>query len=1097
MIKRTLHGTINLLGALGAGLTIAVVVLAWRLSAGPISLTFLTSHAENALNSFHPEIRFRLGDTILAWGGWDRTLDLRVQAVRVFEKSGGVIANIPEVSFSLSAQALLHGTLAPRSVELFGPRLFLARRGDGSVEVALGEVRGESQDFLQRLLGQLLAPPDTKSPMGYLARLNILGADLTLVDVDRQRTWSAPSADVRLRRDADGLRGEASFEIAADGRESRVLIRGIHHAVDGRTEATVSFGYARPAAFAEFVEAFAPFAALDLPLAGTASLTLNRDGGVQALGFDLTGGAGRLVLPEPASQTMALGGLALKGRYVGEADRLEVETFRLDLPPDGVFALPDGANGKTHPVPLRRIEGRGVYFPREARAEVTDMSLDLGGGRLLRLTAAAAAQGTDIAIRARGRLENIRIDDAAKYWPASWGRDARAWVVAHLSDGVLALARADLDGRLGADGKFVIAALKGDMDIRDATVDYLAPMPKARHVFARTTFDATRFDIAIEKGEAPGLAVTGGVIALTGLGQRDQYADIALAISGNFSDGLRLIESEPLRFASSLGIGPEGSAGKVATDLRLKFILEHTLTADQVDIKASARLEDIAIARVLLGQDLREGNLTLTLDRRGMDLKGAARVGAMAAQIDWRQNFEAKAPFRNRYRLTGRSGEMRALEDLGFDLGPMGQGHIRGTAGADLRVTEGRAGERTIEARADLKDLEVEIKQLGWSKARGVAGTAEAVVALKDTVVTAIPSFAVAAGDMTIKGRAVYAADGSGLDRIEVDRVKYGRTDTALAVKQRTDGGWNMDFKGTSFDFGPLWSQVLRGGASGAEQETAANLKLGVAFALDRVWMGEDRSFEGVEGAFRHDGKHWRTATARGRVGKADKPFAFDIKPAPGREAEERVLTLNAEDAGAMLQALDFYDNMIGGNLEIFGSYRDRDAGEPLVGRVVARDYRIVNAPLLARLLSVASLTGILDELQGQGLNFAALDLPFVQTEGLLEMREARAFGAALGFTAKGKIYTDADVMDVDGTIVPAYAINSLLGHVPVLGELFTGGEKGGGVFAASFHMTGPREDPNVTINPLATLAPGFLRNLFGIFGTAKRDTLPAAGESR
>jgi hypothetical protein len=251
---------------------------------------------------------------------------------------------------------------------------------------------------------------------------------------------------------------------------------------------------------------------------------------------------------------------------------------------------------------------------------------------------------------------------------------------------------------------------------------------------------------------------------------------------------------------------------------------------------------------------------------------------------------------------------------------------------------------------------------------------------------------------------------------------------------------------------------------------------------------------DGVKGAFRHDGVRWSSAEAEGRVGAKGAPFTLAVRAAD--DGGKRTLTLKAGDAGAMLRALDFYDNMVGGTLDIAGEYLDRDPGEPLVGRVVARDYRIVNAPLLARLLSVAALTGILDELRGEGLNFAALDLPFVQTEGMMELREARAFGASLGFTAAGKIYTDTDILDMNGTIVPAYAINSLLGNLPVVGTLFTGGEKGGGVFAATFRMTGPREEPNIAINPVATLAPGFLRNLFGIFGTAGRET-PAREQSR
>ncbi len=41
--------------------------------------------------------------------------------------------------------------------------------------------------------------------------------------------------------------------------------------------------------------------------------------------------------------------------------------------------------------------------------------------------------------------------------------------------------------------------------------------------------------------------------------------------------------------------------------------------------------------------------------------------------------------------------------------------------------------------------------------------------------------------------------------------------------------------------------------------------------------------------------------------------------------------------------------------------------------------------------------------------------------------------------------------------------------------------------------MSGPTDDPKVTINPLSALTPGIFRNVFDIFGAA-RDK-PALGE--
>jgi hypothetical protein len=37
-------------------------------------------------------------------------------------------------------------------------------------------------------------------------------------------------------------------------------------------------------------------------------------------------------------------------------------------------------------------------------------------------------------------------------------------------------------------------------------------------------------------------------------------------------------------------------------------------------------------------------------------------------------------------------------------------------------------------------------------------------------------------------------------------------------------------------------------------------------------------------------------------------------------------------------------------------------------------------------------------------------------------------------------------------------------------------------VFAASYALRGPLDDPAVSVNPLTALTPGFLRGLFGIF---------------
>lgn len=66
----------------------------------------------------------------------------------------------------------------------------------------------------------------------------------------------------------------------------------------------------------------------------------------------------------------------------------------------------------------------------------------------------------------------------------------------------------------------------------------------------------------------------------------------------------------------------------------------------------------------------------------------------------------------------------------------------------------------------------------------------------------------------------------------------------------------------------------------------------------------------------------------------------------------------------------------------------------------------------------------------------------------------------------------------MNGIIVPAYRLNALLGNIPLLGGLFTGG-KGGGMFALSYRIKGKVADPTISVNALTAIIPGILRKPF------------------
>lgn len=205
---------------------------------------------------------------------------------------------------------------------------------------------------------------------------------------------------------------------------------------------------------------------------------------------------------------------------------------------------------------------------------------------------------------------------------------------------------------------------------------------------------------------------------------------------------------------------------------------------------------------------------------------------------------------------------------------------------------------------------------------------------------------------------------------------------------------------------------------------------------------------------------------------------------------DKAVLKVDAEDTGALLAALGWYRNMRGGLLRLNAQ---RPAGEwdNYSGSLVIKRFRIRNAPVLTRLLALASITGIGDALSSDaGLEFERLETPIRLQGRRIGIGPGRAFGNSIGITFRGEFDRNNDTVEIDGVLVPAYYVSRVLRKIPIIGDLLTGG--GEGLFAASYELKGPADSPRTAVNPLSVLAPGFLRGLFGpLLGAEGRDWNP------
>ncbi|HYE00763.1 MAG TPA: AsmA-like C-terminal domain-containing protein [Alphaproteobacteria bacterium] len=1051
---------LELAAAAVAGTAVLALMLGWWLSAGPLTLDFLTPYLDEALDRALPEVEVTLGGSELVWDGAANSLVLRGRDVRLAGRGRpGPELRVPRLGLAVDLRAALHGDFQPTAIVLERPRLTILRLADGTLQ--LDAVTGETSSP-----GEASSPGDTSSPAGSaqalplpgepgplerLEELRIEDAEITVVDRREDTVWRMRGADLRVRHDGGGLRVAADVTLML-GDTLLPLSADIQRGPDSAT-AVLQLRDLRPAVLAARVPGLAGLAAADLPISGQLTAELSRALTAERLRFDLAAGSGTVTAPALWEAPVAVATARLRGAVDLTARTARIEELFADL----------GGPLLTGALDIADLGGR---------AEAT--------GRV-------AAQAVTVA-------------DLRRLWPMGAAAPARDWVLGNITDGRVDAARAEF--AVSADlatGEAKLARLGGSMDYAGLAVHYFRPLPPVLQVGGTATFDDKRFDFAIAGGRLGDIAVRGGRVALTGLDaakhEIKERADIALAVEGPLSDILALLDRKPLGLLSDFPVKPDAIAGSAAGEVSFGLPLRRDLDLDDVGYGAEADLKGVAIRRIAAERDLTEADLRLVLKKDGLTAEGTGAFAGVPLRLTWAEKFSRKAQPRTSVRFAGTLDDA-ARAAFGLAL----PGFVDGPMGVEATYATAAGGKAELAARFDLGATALSAPPLGWRKAAGEAATGRLVLALADGDPVAVRDIAVAGGGLALRGAVTLDPATAKPRRIAIERLAAGRTDLAATAEQR-GGVFVAEIRGKSLDLTAMMEADTAAEdarkAAGRPKTREPKIPVDLTLALDRLHLEGDRTLTEVNGALKRDSIGLDRAQLSARL-----PDASTLRLVYLPNGQQRRLTLEAEDAGAALRFLDITTSVLGGRLHIDGIADHANDERPIRGLMRMTDYRLIDAPVVARLLNAASLSGLRSLLSGEGLDFRQFTASFRWDDRGITFTEAKTAGGALGVTGEGHIDLEGERLDAQGTIVPLYGVNQVIGAIPLLGDLLTGGE-GQGVFAFTYHVSGPLEEPDVAVNPLSALAPGFLRNLFfldqdvpGTEGSgAKPQPRPAPGE--
>ena len=188
------------------------------------------------------------------------------------------------------------------------------------------------------------------------------------------------------------------------------------------------------------------------------------------------------------------------------------------------------------------------------------------------------------------------------------------------------------------------------------------------------------------------------------------------------------------------------------------------------------------------------------------------------------------------------------------------------------------------------------------------------------------------------------------------------------------------------------------------------------------------------------------------------------------KDEDKKVLQLISDRAKPFIKNFKFIKGFEGGKL----NYESEIFKDNSNSNLIITDFRVSKVPILAQLLTLASLQGIANTLGGEGIDFEIFEMKSNSQDNILNIEEAYASGSAVsilldGYVDKGK------VVSLRGTLVPARWLNSIINKIPIVGKILVGKKTGEGVVGVSFKMKGPPKEIKTTVNPIKTLTPRFI----------------------
>lgn len=1099
-----------------------------RLMTGPVSLDFMRERIQSEINSNLGGLRVRIGGVLVERDAETGAPHFRLRNVELTDPQGEIIARAPKAAIGVDGRELMSGMVVPKQIELIGPRIVVRRTlgggfklgfdehqaadgprndaGKSDQETSLQQIPPETQgatviDFLS---GNMAGAERASATIASLDGILVSEAVIQLVDEINATSWTIPKASLAFKRMPYGFTLFSEAAIASGGAPWRAEVSASYRRERKTFAISARINDLVPADIADDIFALSKLAQVKLPLSGHVEMEVGEDADILSGSAEFTAAAGEVGLPGFIAEPIAVdegllrldfdpksGGMVISdstlliggtpAQISGRISPIRLADQRLDALKIEINArnlsLDAGANAEDQ-LAIDRVDFSGIASVSEPRFEVED-AVVMAGNAGVRLRGTFTGGDRSVGIRLAGRLRDVPAPILKRLWPPVVAPNTRKWVntnilAGRITDGEFSI---DLPVNALADGlrnKLIPNdAISARFGLEGVTTTYFGGLPPIGDASGEGTLQGDMFGLRLDKGlvrmpsgRTVGLAK--GTLKMISLLAPMTPTDIHLEGRGDVPAFVEYLDLDPLNLVSKSSSKARAMTGEATVTMDLDLPLKQIVSRDDVKVSAVAKIRNGGLKEALDGIDLSDGAIELKITEDAIRAEGTAKLNDIAAKISWWRDGGAESP-QNAVIETELDAKER--EAVGAKVNDF----IKGPVKVKLSVLDFRDAVGKIRVEADLSKTELHVASIDWWRPPSPRTTASFDYVPGEGKAGRIDNLIVKGQDFLLKGQ--ITVDGSGsVSEAKFPTVVLNEDNRFGILVSQGEDTTNVSINGASFDARPLIRSLFSNRAA-ADEGTSGNAKtkgvLIVDALVDKVYAHRGEVVNNVAGSFVLRNGYVERGTLNGTF-FSGQPITLRI--APAEDGGGRDLRIAGRDAGSALRAANLYSKVAGGQIDFsarLGSGADSTVRN---GRLTLRDFEVRDEAALAELDQKGRPKKAGP--RKDGVAFSRLTLPFTSDARFIRIGDTLVKGPELGATAQGLIRKMDGAIDIDGTIIPAYALNSAIGEIPILGDILTGG-KGEGIFGLTYAVGGTMARPRFQVNPVSAIAPGILRKFF------------------